>query len=106
MGNTSSVISNEIIEKASRLMNNDVANIESVINVDRVLWNFAVTTVLSNEDTYNTTIIHNYYMYQTADGKFQMIPWDLTESFCGILFTGGTPHLLHLLLAVGKRLWA
>jgi len=30
-------------------------------------------------------------MYQTADGKFQIIPWDLTESFCGILF-GGTPE--------------
>lgn len=74
------------------VLNNDVADIESVINVDRVLWNFAVTTVLSNEDTYNTTIIHNYYMYQTEDGKFQMMPWDLTESFCGILFTGGTPQ--------------
>jgi hypothetical protein len=71
-------------------LNYDPANIESVINVDRVLWNFAVTQVLSNEDTYNTTIIHNYYMYQTADGKFQMIPWDLTESFCGILFSGGS----------------
>lgn len=73
-------------------LNNNPSNIESVINVDRVLWNFAVTQVLSNEDTYNTTIIHNYYMYQTADGKFQMMPWDLTESFCGILFTGGTPE--------------
>lgn len=74
------------------VLNNDISNIESVINVDRVLWNFAVTTVLSNEDTYNTTIIHNYYMYQTADGKFQMMPWDLTESFCGVLFSGGTPQ--------------
>lgn len=73
-------------------LNYDVSNIENVINVDRVLWNFAVTTVLSNEDTYNTTIIHNYYMYQTADGKFQMMPWDLTETFCGILFTGGNPE--------------
>jgi hypothetical protein len=74
------------------VLNNDIANIEQVINVDRVLWNFAVSTVLSNEDTYNTTIIHNYYMYQTGDGKFQMIPWDLTESFCGLLFTTGTPQ--------------
>ncbi len=73
-------------------LNYDPSNIETVVNVDRVLWNFAVTQVLSNEDTYNTTIIHNYYMYQTADGKFQMMPWDLTESFCGILFSGGTPE--------------
>ncbi|MBK7127765.1 MAG: CotH kinase family protein [Crocinitomicaceae bacterium] len=73
-------------------LNINPGNIESVINVDRVLWNFAVSQVLSNEDTYNTTIIHNYYMYQTADGKFQMLPWDLTESFCGILFSGGSPE--------------
>lgn len=72
------------------VLNNNPANIEQVLNVDRVLWNFAVTQVLSNEDTYNTTIIHNYYMYQTPDGKFQMLPWDLTESFCGVLFTQGT----------------
>jgi len=74
------------------VLNHDITQIEQVLNVDRVLWNFAVSTVLSNEDTYNTTIIHNYYLYQTADGKFQMLPWDLSESFCGILFTGGTPQ--------------
>ena len=74
------------------VLNNNPSGIESVLNVDRVLWNFAVTQTVANEDTYNTTIIHNYYMYQTEDGKFQMIPWDLTESFCGILFTGGTPQ--------------
>jgi len=73
------------------VLNNDVANIEQVLNVDRVLWFLAVTSVLSNEDSYNGTFIHNYYMYQTPDGKFQMIPWDLTESFCGLLF-GGTPE--------------
>ena len=72
-------------------LNNNFSNIEQVLNIDRVLWNFAVNQVLSNEDTYNTTIIHNYYMYQTADGKFQMLPWDLTESFCGLLFTQGSP---------------
>lgn len=72
------------------VLNNDVSNIEQVLNVDRVLWFLAVTSVLSNEDTYNGQFIHNYYMYQTPDGKFQILPWDLTESFCGILF-GGTP---------------
>lgn len=72
------------------ILNNDPASLESVINIDRVLWFFAVSQVISNEDTYNTSIIHNYYLYRTADGKFQIIPWDLTESFCGILF-GGDP---------------
>jgi hypothetical protein len=72
------------------ILNNDETNVESVLNVDRVLWFFAVSTVLPNEDTYNTMYLHNYYFYQTADGKFQIIPWDLSESFCGALVGNGT----------------
>ena len=74
------------------VLNNDPANIESVLNVDRTLWYFAVTTVLPNEDAYNTHVLHNYYMYQTGDGKWQMIPWDLSETYGGGLVAqdGGT----------------
>lgn len=57
--------------------------IDSVLNVDRVLWAFAANTVTANLDTYNGLFQHNYYMYQTQDGLFQMIPWDLSESFEG-----------------------
>lgn len=59
--------------------------IDSVLNVDRVLWAFAANTVTANLDTYNGLFQHNYYMYQTQDGLFQMIPWDLSESFEGAL---------------------
>ena len=71
-------------------LNNNIGGIEQVLNVDRVLWFFALASVLSNEDTYNGSFIHNYYLYQTADGKFQIIPWDLSESFCGALIGEGT----------------
>jgi hypothetical protein len=67
------------------VLNNDPANLPSILNIDRVLWYFAVTTVLPNEDAYNTMVMHNYYLYQTADGKFQFIPWDLSETFCGAM---------------------
>ena len=53
------------------------------LNIDRVLWAFAVNTVLANYDTYNGYNVRNYYFYQTEDGLFQMIPWDLSESFLG-----------------------
>lgn len=72
------------------VLNNDATNVQTVLNVDRVLWYFAVTTVLPNEDAYNTMYLHNFYLYQTADGKFQIIPWDLSESFCGALVGNGT----------------
>ena len=63
----------------------DFQNIDSVLNVDRTLWAFAVNQVLLNLDCYNTYYIHNYYLYQTKDGLFQMIPWDLDNSFVGAI---------------------
>lgn len=67
------------------ILNNDPTNVKNILNVDRVLWYFAVTTVLPNEDAYNTMVMHNYYLYKTTDGKFQIIPWDLSETFCGAM---------------------
>ena len=67
-------------------LNNDIENIEKYLNVDRVLWYMAVNTVILNADTYNLVNIRNYYMYQTNNGQFQIIPWDVSESFIGALF--------------------
>ena len=66
-------------------VNNHFDHIDSVLNVDRVLWAFAVNQTLLNVDAYNMDVIHNYYMYKTKDGQFQMIPWDLSESYIGAL---------------------
>ncbi|MBC8266379.1 MAG: CotH kinase family protein [Flavobacteriales bacterium] len=63
----------------------DFANVDSVLNVDRTLWAFAVNQTILNLDCYNTYFAHNYYLYQTKDGLFQMIPWDLDNSFVGAL---------------------
>ena len=59
--------------------------IDSVLDVDRTLWAFAVNQVISNLDTYNGYYVHNYYLYQREDGLFNMIPWDLSESFVGAI---------------------
>lgn len=67
------------------VLNNDPANLDTVLNIDRVLWAFAVNQVILNLDTYNGLFQHNYYLYQTEDGLFQMIPWDVSESFGGAL---------------------
>ena len=61
------------------------AILDSFINIDRVLWAFAVNTVVGNFDTYNGYYVHNYYLYKTEDGLFQMIPWDLSQSFINAL---------------------
>ncbi|MCR9170889.1 MAG: CotH kinase family protein [bacterium] len=67
------------------VLNNDPANLDTILNIDRVLWAFAVNQVIANLDTYNGLFQHNYYLYQTGDGLFQMIPWDVSESFVGAL---------------------
>jgi spore coat protein CotH len=68
-----------------KVLDLDFQNIDSVLNVDRTLWAFAVNSVISNLDTYNGYYIHNYYLYQTKDSLFQMIPWDLDNSFSGAI---------------------
>ena len=68
-----------------KTINLDFNNIDSVLNVDRVLWAFAVNQVISNLDCYNTYYVHNYYLYKSKDGLFQMIPWDLDNSFSGAI---------------------
>jgi hypothetical protein len=67
------------------ILNNDPARIDSILNVDRVLWYFALNQVLLNTDSYNTLVMHNYYLYRTEDGLFQIIPWDLSETFAGVM---------------------
>ena len=66
-------------------LNFNPSELDSVLNIDRALWALAVNTATLNLDTYNGYYIHNYYLYQTEDGLFQMIPWDLSESFVGAI---------------------
>lgn len=60
-------------------------SIDSILDVDRTLWAFAVNQSILNLDTYNGYYVHNYYLYQKEDGLFNMIPWDLSESFVGAI---------------------
>ncbi len=66
-------------------INFDPVNIENKLNVDRVLWAFAVNQTICNLDTYNGYFVHNYYMYLAENGLWQMIPWDMDNSFGGAL---------------------
>ena len=59
---------------------NNGSDLESVIDVDEVLRYLAVSTALSNLDSYQGSLAHNYYLYE-QDGVFSIIPWDFNESF-------------------------
>ncbi|MBL7013743.1 MAG: CotH kinase family protein [Candidatus Marinimicrobia bacterium] len=76
---------NDLLELIYTL-NFDMNNIESILNVDRVLWFFAASTVIPDLDTYNGFWIHNYYIYKNiTSGQFEIIPWDKDHSFGGAL---------------------
>lgn len=59
---------------------NNGSDLDAVIDVDGMLRYLAVSTALSNLDSYQGSLAHNYYIYE-QDGVFSIIPWDLNESF-------------------------
>lgn len=57
-----------------------VENLPSLLNIDQVLWQLAVSNVFMDDDGY----IHkggDYAIYQDVKGRFHLIPHDNNESF-------------------------
>ena len=57
-----------------------VENLPSLLNIDQVLWQLAVSNVFMDDDGY----IHkggDYAIYQNVKGRFHLIPHDNNESF-------------------------
>jgi spore coat protein CotH len=72
--------------------NNTPGEMDTVLNVDAHLWMLAFDNALVNLDA-PINFGHNYYLYQTGDGLFNPIIWDLNESFgvFSMLLGGGPP---------------
>lgn len=68
---------------------NNGGDLEKHLAVDEILRYFAASTVMSNFDSYQGTILHNYYLYE-ENGRFTILPWDLNMSFAGFGMGGGT----------------
>lgn len=78
---------NDLVEMID-ILNNNFAQIETVLDVDRALWMLAFNNVLVNLDSYSGAFRQNYYLYKDLNGRFDPILWDLNMSFGG--FPGGT----------------
>lgn len=61
-------------------LNNNPADIEDVLNVDRALWMHALNYTLVNFDSY-IGYAQNYYLYEDHNGQFNPILWDMNQSF-------------------------
>lgn len=52
----------------------------SYVYVDNVLRYMAIQAFIYNSDGLTGTVAHNYYLYE-ENGKLNLIPWDMNESF-------------------------
>ena len=60
----------------------DESELESVVDVEKVIRYFVVHDFLCNGDSYTGSMIHNDYLYE-KDGVMEMIPWDYNLAFGG-----------------------
>jgi hypothetical protein len=62
------------------VFNNNPAQMETVLNVDRHLWFLAFENCLVNLDS-PINNGQNYYIFEDSNGRFNPTPWDLNECF-------------------------
>lgn len=70
------------------ILNNDITNIETVLDVDRAIWMLAFDNVMVNLDSYIGQFKQNYYLYKDDSDRFNSIVWDLNMSFGTFSQTG------------------
>jgi hypothetical protein len=78
----------------TRALQQNPLRIDSLLNVDMVLWMHAFNAVLVNLDSYSGRLSHNYYLYKTPDGRFTPLVWDMNISFGGFRYDGEKPGAL------------
>jgi hypothetical protein len=89
---------NELVDICYNIENN-LASIETYLDVDRALWMLAFNNVLSNLDSYTGPFRQNFYLIQDDNGRIFPIIWDLNESIGGFEMVnsgGGPPTLVGL----------
>lgn len=67
---------------------NSPASIDTVIDVDRVLWMLAFNNALVNLDSYTGAFAQNYYLYRDDNRQFVPVIWDLNMCFGSFTSTG------------------
>jgi len=63
------------------VLKNNPANLNDILDIDRVIWMHAFNNLLVNLDSYLGAISQNYYFYKHDNGSFNAVVWDLNEAF-------------------------
>ncbi len=78
----------------TKILNQHPDSLPHYLNVDAALWMHAFNNVLVNLDSYTGRLCHNYYLYETPDGRFTPLVWDMNLSFGAFRFDGVSPRML------------
>lgn len=76
------------LAELSRVLNQNPAQIETVLDVDRTLWMLAFNNVLVNLYSYSGGKSTGYYLYRDADGRFTPLIGDYNFTFGSYKQTG------------------
>ena len=72
----------------TRVLNQGVTQIDTILDVDQIMWMLAFNSVLVNLDSYTGMLCHNYYLYRDLKGGYHPIIWDMNLSFGAFRFAG------------------
>ncbi len=78
---------NELVRLCDTVTNYG-SSLESIIDIDRVIWMLAYNAVTINFDSYTGVFAQNYYLYRDLNNRFVPISWDLNMAFGGFPFVG------------------
>lgn len=74
----------EFVKKLNAVQDGEKGDIESFLDVESALKYIAANTVMCSYDSYNGNMHHNFYLYETPEGIFTVLPWDYNMSFGGL----------------------
>ncbi len=73
-------------------LNKAPERLDSILQVDEILWMHAFNNVLVNLDSYAGRLCHNYYLYRDSFNVWHPVVWDMNLSFGGFRYDGlGAP---------------
>ncbi len=81
------------LQELTRVLKNEPAKIDRILDVDRTLWMLALNNVMVNLSSYTGIYSINYYLYKDNNGRFQPVHWDLNLSFGSFKNTGNGSDL-------------
>lgn len=85
----------ELIE-LTKVLEQNPANVSSLLDVDQALWMLAFNNVFVNLSSYSGKESQNYYMYKNNFGRFVPVMWDLNLSFGSYKSSGAVAKDLSL----------